>query len=91
MAFLVGTSQGGIQALSRSFFGRFVPEERSAQFYGLMSFTGKFAAVWGPLLVGIVTGVTNNQRLGILSLSIMFIGGALIMLLVPDEPEKITI
>ncbi len=91
MAFLVGTSQGGIQALSRSFFGRFVPEERSAQFYGLMSFTGKFAAVWGPLLVGIVTGVTNNQRLGILSLSIMFIGGALIMLLVPDEPEKITV
>ncbi len=91
MAFLVGTSQGGIQALSRSFFGRFVPEERSAQFYGLMSFTGKFAAVWGPLLVGIVTGVTNNQRLGILSLSIMFISGALIMLFVPDEPKKIAV
>ncbi|NOZ91658.1 MFS transporter [bacterium 3DAC] len=91
MAFLVGTSQGGIQALSRSFFGRFVPDERSAQFYGLMSFTGKFAAIWGPLLVGIVTGTTNNQRLGILSLSIMFLLGAAIMLMVPDEPEKISV
>ncbi len=91
MAFLVGTSQGGIQALSRSFFGRFVPDERSAQFYGLMSFTGKFAAIWGPLLVGLVTGVTNNQRLGILSLSLMFVAGALIMLMVPDEPQKISL
>lgn len=91
MAFLVATSQGGIQALSRSFFARFVPDERSAQFYGLMSFTGKFAAIWGPLLVGLVTNVTNNQRLGILSLSIMFVLSAIIMLFVSDEPQKIVV
>jgi len=91
MAFLVATSQGGIQALSRSFFGRFIPEDRSAQFYGLMSFTSKFAAVWGPLLVGGVTLITGNSRLGVLSLSLMFALGAILMLFVPEDPERLVV
>ena len=58
LAFLVSTSQGGIQALSRSMFGKMIPDRsRSGEFFGFYDIFGKFSAIMGPALVGFVIGV----------------------------------
>lgn len=83
LAVLVGTSQGGIQALSRSYFGRLVPKERSSEFFGFYNILGKFSAVLGPVLVGVVTQMTGQSRIGAASLSILFVLGLIIFLSIP--------
>ena len=80
LAFLVGTAQGGIQALSRSFYSRIIPKETVAEFFGFYNMLGKFAAIIGPLLVGVVGRMTGDPRLGIQSLALLFIiGGGLLL------------
>jgi UMF1 family MFS transporter len=56
LAAVIGLVQGGIQALSRSYFARFIPLANSAEFYGFYNMLGKFAAIMGPALMG-VTGL----------------------------------
>ncbi len=75
IAFLVGSSMGGIQALSRSFFGRLIPAEKSAEFFGFYNVFGKFAAITGPFLMGSVGAVTGHSRWGVLSILILFTAG----------------
>jgi UMF1 family MFS transporter len=84
MAGVIGLAQGGVQALSRAYFGRFVPAGKGAQFYGFFNMLGKFASVLGPLLVGWVTLVSGNQRFGILSISILLLAGLLLLARVPE-------
>ena len=72
LAILVGLFQGGIQALSRSLYTRLIPAEKAAEFFGFFNMLGKFAAVLGPMLMGSVTLLTGNARLGILSILILF-------------------
>ncbi len=86
LAIAVGLFQGGIQALSRSFYTRLIPEQQSAEFFGFFNLLGKFAAVIGPVLMGGVTLLTGSNRLGILSIVILFIGGGLLLAKV-DEQE----
>ena len=62
MALAVGLVQGGIQALSRSYFARLIPDGRSAEFFGLYNMLGKFAAIIGPALMGAV-GLTTRHVL----------------------------
>ena len=57
-----------MQSLSRSYFGRLVPEGKSSEFFGFYNMMGKFAAVIGPLLTGVVARVTGDSRLSILSI-----------------------
>ena len=76
LAFLVGTVQGGIQALSRSFFGRLIPPERSNEYFGFFDVFGKFAAVIGPLLYSLFFMLTDRASVGILSLILLFLIGA---------------
>ncbi|HUQ12627.1 MAG TPA: MFS transporter [Steroidobacteraceae bacterium] len=79
LAITVGLVQGGVQSLSRSLFGRLVPEGKSAEFFGFFNMMGKFATVLGPLLIAIVAGATHNERASIISLVLLFvIGGALL-------------
>ena len=79
MAFLVGTVQGGIQAISRSYFGKLIPADRSNEYFGFFDIFGKFAAVIGPLLVGLFTQFTGRDSVGVISLAILFlIGGAIL-------------
>ncbi|MDX9835673.1 MAG: MFS transporter, partial [Desulfobulbus sp.] len=66
LAFLVASSMGGIQALSRSTFGRLIPAERSGEFFGLYNVVGKFAAIIGPFLMGLVGRLTGHSRWGVL-------------------------
>lgn len=75
IACLIGFVQGGIQALSRSYFARLIPNGKHSEYFGIYNMLGKFAALIGPLLVGLVTYASDNARLGILSISIFFIIG----------------
>ena len=52
LAILIGMVQGGIQALSRSFYSRLIPKNRTAEFYGFYNMLGKFATILGPVLIG---------------------------------------
>lgn len=79
VALLVGTAQGGIQALSRSAFGKIVPKQNSAEFFGFYNIFGKLSSSMGPLAVGITAQLTGNSRLGILVLIIFFIIGGLVL------------
>jgi UMF1 family MFS transporter len=54
MAIVIGLVQGGIQALSRSYYSRLIPADKPAEYYGFFNMLGKFAAIIGPALMGIV-------------------------------------
>ena len=89
LAICIGLFQGGIQALSRSYYTRLIPKENSSQFYGFFNMLGKFAAIIGPLLLGLVTLITGQQRFGILSLILLFVvGGALLSRVDEKKAEK---
>ena len=79
IAVLVGLFQGGIQALSRSFFARLIPDDKSGEFFGFYNMLGKFAAVLGPFMIGVVALISGSNRYSILSLIILFAAGALIL------------
>ena len=85
IALLVGIAQGGIQSLSRSYFGKMIPKERSNEFFGLFNIFGKFAAILGPILVGVVTQMTDKPQNGLLSLNILFIIGLSIFSTLPKD------
>ncbi|MEG1997660.1 MAG: MFS transporter, partial [Clostridiales bacterium] len=85
LAVLVGTSQGGMQALSRSQFGKIIPRERSNEYYGFFDIFGKFATVIGPLLYSFSASVTNRSSVGIISLTLLFLLGIILLLLTPKE------
>jgi UMF1 family MFS transporter len=79
LAVVVGLVQGGVQSLSRSLFGRLVPEGKNAEFFGFFNMLGKFATFFGPMLMALVTYLTRDSRASILSLVLLFvIGGALL-------------
>lgn len=88
LAMLVGTSQGGIQAISRSYFGKLVPKENNNEFFGFFNIFGRFAAIMGPLLVSIVTQITGKSSNGVFSILILFILGGLILIKVKDKEYK---
>ena len=78
IATLIGFVQGGIQALSRSYFAALIPENRSSEFFGIYNMLGKFAALLGPIVVGMVTFYSSDSRVGIASISIFFIIGLIL-------------
>jgi UMF1 family MFS transporter len=79
LAFLVGTVQGGTQALSRSLFGTMLPKDKTAEFFGFYSMSSQLAGVIGPLVFAVVSQATGTSRLSIFSLIFFFITGALIL------------
>lgn len=87
LAMLVATSQGGIQALSRSYFAKLIPKENANEFFGFYNIFGKFAAVMGPLLLAATAQWTESTSAGVFSLIILFVIGIVILARVP-EPEK---
>lgn len=87
MAATIGLVQGGVQALSRATFANMIPAEKSTEFFGFYNMVGKFAAIAGPALIA-VTGLIAHQaglmettatRIGISSISLMFIAGWLLL------------
>jgi UMF1 family MFS transporter len=80
LAALVGVFQGGIQSLSRSFYARIIPPQQPGQFFGFFNMVGKWATILGPALMGLVTLATGSHRIGIASLLVFFIVGALLLI-----------
>tara|TARA_B100001758_G_C18354002_1_gene581601 strand:+ start:53 stop:1264 length:1212 start_codon:yes stop_codon:yes gene_type:complete len=80
IAVSIGIVQGGIQALSRSYFANIIPQSRDSEFFGIYNMLGKFAALIGPLLVGLITYLTDSSRLGISSIILLFIIGLFLMI-----------
>ncbi|WP_418473850.1 MFS transporter [Frisingicoccus sp.] len=87
LAMLVGTAQGGIQALSRSYFGKIVPKNQANEFFGFYNIFGKFAAILGPILFGWISLATGKANYGVGSIIILFILGSIIFHFVPDDRE----
>ncbi|MEK4425080.1 MFS transporter [Solibacillus sp. FSL K6-1523] len=83
---MIGSAQGGIQALSRSYYGKIIPKERSNEFFGFYNIFGKFAAIIGPFLMAFTTTVTGVAKYSILSIIPLFIIGLLVFLLLPKDP-----
>jgi MFS transporter, UMF1 family len=83
LAAIVGTVQGGVQALSRSYFAGLIPRERAGEYFGFYNMLAKFAAVLGPLVMGVVAITSGNQRLSILALTVFFVLGAWLLSRVP--------
>jgi UMF1 family MFS transporter len=79
MAATLGLVQGGVQSLSRSMYGRLVPEGRSAEYFGFYNMVGKFGTVLGPALMGGVALVTGSARASILALLLLFVGGGALL------------
>jgi len=79
LAFLVGTAQGGVQALSRSLFASMVPVHKAGEFFGLFGVLEKFAGVAGPAVFGLAITFTGSSRTGMIALVLFFlVGGALL-------------
>ncbi len=79
MAATIGLVQGGVQSLSRSMYGRLVPEGKSAEYFGFYNMVGKFGTVLGPVLMGGAALALGSTRASIFSLLVLFIGGGLIL------------
>lgn len=85
LAISIGLVQGGVQSLSRSFYARIIPHTKSAEFFGFYNMLGKFAAVFGPILMGAVGVITGDPRVSILSIAVLFIAGAVLLYFVDEQ------
>jgi UMF1 family MFS transporter len=88
LAVVVGLVQGGIQSLSRSYFGRLVPEGKSSEFFGFYNMMGKFAAVLGPLLMAVTARLSGDSRLSILSILVLFVAGGTLLVLAARSERR---
>ena len=79
LAFLVGTVQGGSQALSRSLFARMIPKHKSSEYFGFFSVFEKFAGIAGPALFAASVSIFGSSRAAVLSVILFFICGGLIL------------
>ncbi len=83
MASIIGLVQGGVQAISRSYFSSLIPANKAAEFFGFYNFIGKSSVFIGPFMVSGIALVTNSPSLGILSLLLLFIPGLILLRRVP--------
>lgn len=81
----IASAQGGIQALSRSYYAKIIPKENANEFFGFYNIFGKFAAIIGPFIMSLITTITHNPRYSILGIIPLFVVGYLIMLQLPKE------
>ncbi len=85
LAFTVGLVQGGIQALSRSYYSRIIPHDQSGEFYGFYNLLGKFAVILGPILIGMTGLISKSSRVGIASIAVLFLAGGVLLYFVDEK------
>ena len=85
LAMAIASSQGGVQALSRSYFCRMVPKENATEFFGFYNIFGKFAVFLGPLIVGVIVSITGQTNIGLLGLLPLFLGGIIVLSLIKEK------
>ena len=84
MASVIGLVQGGVQAISRSYFSTLIPEDKAAEFFGFYNFIGKSSVFIGPFMVSGIALISGSPSIGILSLLVLFIPGLILLRRVPD-------
>jgi MFS transporter, UMF1 family len=72
---LIGAAGGPLQAASRTLLIRLAPKDRIAQYFGLFALTGKVTSFSGPLLIGVITAITDSQKAGMAVLVLFFVPG----------------
>ncbi len=82
---LAGSVMGATQSVSRSLMSKLTPQEKKTEFFGFYSLFGKSSAILGPLVFGIVSFLSGSQALAILSISLFFIVGLIVLKYVDDE------
>ncbi len=85
LAGVIGLVQGGVQAISRSYFSSLIPANKAAEFFGFYNFIGKSSVFFGPFMVSGIALLTNSPSLGVLSLLFLFIPGLIILWKVPGS------
>ena len=88
LAVCVGLFQGGIQALSRSEFGKLIPKENANEYYGFFDIFGKYATIMGTLLVSVFTQLTGSSSYGVLSVAVLFIVGFILLWKMPEDDAR---
>lgn len=88
LAVCVGLFQGGIQALSRSEFGKLIPKENANEYYGFFDIFGKYATIMGTLLVSVFTQLTGSSSFGVLSVAVLFIVGFVLLWKMPEGDAR---
>ncbi|MBT8443526.1 MAG: MFS transporter, partial [Gammaproteobacteria bacterium] len=84
LAITIGLVQGGVQSLSRSLYARLIPRSQRSEYFGFYNMLGKFSAIIGPVMAGVVALLAGSQRFAILSITILFAAG--LFLLVKVRP-----
>jgi UMF1 family MFS transporter len=82
---MIGSAQGGIQALSRSYYAKIVPKEKANEFFGFYNIFGKFSAIVGPTVMSLTTTITGSARLSIIGIIPLFIIGFFIFITLPKD------
>jgi len=88
MAVTIGLVQGGVQALSRSYYTRLIPAGKSGEFFGFYNMLGKFAAVVGPALMGWVAVLTGEPRNAIFAVTALLVAGGACLYFVDEEKGR---
>ena len=85
MAVVVGMAQGGVQSLSRAYFGKLVPKEESNEYFGFFDIFGKFADFFGPLILSFCAFAFGSSTYGIFALLLLFVIGYVLLSKIPAE------
>ena len=85
LAIVIGCFQGGLFALSRSYYAKLIPQNQEGEFFGFFSMWTRFASLLGPFLVGIVAKYSGNSRIAILAIVILFLIGAFLFYRTTDD------
>ncbi|SDN27432.1 MFS transporter [Acetanaerobacterium elongatum] len=85
LAVAVGLAQGGVQSLSRSYFGKLIPKEESNEYFGFFDIFGKFADFFGPLILSASAFIFKASKYGVLALIVLFIIGFIFLSLIPKN------
>lgn len=88
LAAAVGMFQGGIQALSRSFYAKMIPHEKSGGYFGILDICGKGASFMGTIVMSLVSQLSGNVNVGVGAISLFFIIGFLLLIFTPDSGRK---
>ncbi len=88
LAVAVGLAQGGVQSLSRSYFGKLIPKEESNEYFGFFDIFGKFADFLGPLLLAASGLIFGASKYGVLALIILFVIGFILLMRIPNQLDS---
>ena len=89
LAGIVGLFMGGLQAVSRGFYSKLIPDGMSAEYFGFFSISQRFASIFGPLMFALISDITGSSRLSILSLAFLFLAGGLVLVKVKAPEEAV--